>query len=87
MAVADPAFGNQKVDLHTTGGVAAGCVVVEIEFVTACSEHLGDDVFHDKAFVDFDFIKKQFFVDLLADDSIFIKKVADQQTGIGHITF
>ena len=33
MAVADLAFGNQKVDLHTAGGVIAGCIVVEVELV------------------------------------------------------
>ena len=33
MAVAGLAFGDQKVDLHTAGGIIAGCIVVEIELV------------------------------------------------------
>lgn len=35
MAVAGLAFGDQKVDLHTAGGIIAGCIVVEIELMTA----------------------------------------------------
>ena len=48
MAVAGLAFGDQKVDLHTAGGIIAGCIVVEIELMTAGGEHLGDDIFHEE---------------------------------------
>ena len=50
-------------------------------------QHLSNDIFNNHSFIYFQFIKQQFFVYLFTDDSVFIKSMADQQSGIAHIAF
>ena len=71
MAITDLAFGNQKVDLHTAGCVIAGGIIVKIKLVSARRQHLSDDVFYNKAFVDFQFVEEQLFVALFTDNPVY----------------
>ena len=71
MAITDLAFGNQKVDLHTAGCVIAGGIIVKIKLVSARRQHLSDDVFYNKAFVDFQFVEEQLFVAFFTDNPVY----------------
>ena len=87
VAVADLTLGDQKINFHTGGCVAARGIGIEIELMPTRSQHLRDHILHDHAHVDLQLVEQELLVDLAGNDAVFIKGMADQKTGIVHIAF
>lgn len=68
----------------SVGGVASR---VEKQFMSAAAEGLGNDVFHQHAFVDVHFVEEDGAVELVIQIIIVHERVGYQKTGVCHIAF
>ena len=80
-------FGYQEVNLHTVVCRCPGTVAEKIKSVSCRTKHLRHDVLDQHTFVHFQLVKHQFPVKVGTDNSTLIEGMADEQSGITHVTF
>ena len=73
MAAGDGFLGDEEVDFHPVVLVLSGRIGVEEQFTADGGEHLADDVFHQHAGIDLQFVFENLLVELLGDDSALIE--------------
>ena len=66
--------------LHIVSGI-------KIKLMPPATEHLGNNVFHNHALVNIQFIKKHRLIKLVIGKCLIHKGECNQQTGICHIAF
>ena len=69
MPGSDNLFLDEEIYLHSVLRFFLIIVVVAEEFASGSLEHLGDNVFNQHPFVNFQFVKQEFLVNLVADDA------------------
>ena len=85
VSVADLAFGCQKVDFHSVFAVLTVRIGVEKQLMSAGGQHLRYDILNDHSHIDLELVEQELLVDLLADNAVLIKSVADQKPCVSHI--
>lgn len=87
VSTGDGTFGDEEIDFHPLFFILPVRIGIEEQFASDGGQHLCDDVFHQHACIDIQFIFEDFLIEFPGDDPPLIECVTDHQSRVVHIAF